>query len=293
MRAGLSGARSVVLGLLLAALAMAAGCGSSTTGVGPGASTASREVSLRVDGRDRTYLLQPALGGLRHGRAALVVVLHQEGGTLAGIAKETDLSALRAQGASLVYPLGVDHSWDAGACCGLPRRQGVDDVGFLDAVMKDVARRTPVDNRRRAIVGYSSGGMLAYRYVCHRPGVLAAAVMVSGSLESPCEDHLTVPDVLALHGQLDGTVGLTRPIFVSFLGLSPTPLSDTLDTVTRSAGCALKTTEHSATADELRWTGCRGGQVEALLLAHGKHGWGTLGATARTTDFLRGRLLGA
>ena len=44
----------------------------------------------------------------------------------------------------------------------------------------------PVDRARQALVGYSSGGMLTYRYVCARPGTLAAAVVVSGSLESPC-----------------------------------------------------------------------------------------------------------
>ena len=102
---------------------------------------------LRVDGRDRTYLLDPATGLAEGQKAAVVVVLHQEGGTPEGVAKETELASLKDQGATLVYPAGVDTSWDAGGCCGLPSRQGVDDVAFLDAVLVDVAKKTPVDTQ--------------------------------------------------------------------------------------------------------------------------------------------------
>ena len=81
----------------------------------------------------------------------------------------------------------------------------------------------PLDIVREALVGYSSGGMLTYRYVCARPGKLAVAVVVSGSLESTCDAGITVPDVLTLHGKRDGTIGLTRPIFITRLGLAPRP----------------------------------------------------------------------
>jgi polyhydroxybutyrate depolymerase len=248
-------------------------------------------LTLKVDGRDRSYLLEPALNLPRGKKAALVAVLHQEGGTPAGVAKETGLQELRRSGATLVYPAGFDHSWDAGKCCGVPSREGVDDVRFLDAVLADAAKKTPVDKHREALVGYSSGGMLTYHYVCARPGRLAVAVVVSGSLESPCGEKISVPDVLTLHGKADGTIGLDRPIFITALGLAPRPVASSLGIITTSAGCDKGVTTQAYGAEVHRWQGCRGGTVEALLIPDAGHGWSTLDASRRTLTFLHQRLL--
>ena len=278
-----------VLALSLLSL-LAAGCGVQTAQAAHDP-TASRTVKLRVDGRERSYLLEPALGLRKGKKAALVAVLHQEGGTPQGVAKETALQELRRSGATLVYPAGVDHSWDAGKCCGVPSRQGVDDVRFLDAVFADAAKQTPVDKHHEALVGYSSGGMLTYHYVCARPGRLAVAVVVSGSLESSCDEGISVPDVLTLHGKADGTIGLNRPIFISKLGLAPRPAASTLGILTTSAGCEKPKTTQVYGAEVRRWEGCRGGTVEALLIPDAGHGWGNLDASRRTLAFLRLRLL--
>lgn len=277
-------APALVAGLALLATA----CGSPSAAQSSRAySTEVRDVQLTMDGRQRSYLLQPAEQLAPGQSSALVVVLHQEGGTPAGVAAETDLLALRRQGATLVYPAGVDTSWDAGACCGKPQADGVDDVAFLDAVIEDVAEQAPVDPARTALVGYSSGGMLTYRYVCERPGKLAAAVVVSGSLESPCGEQITTPDVLALHGKSDGTIGFDQSKFIKALGLAPRPVVSTLGIYTRSAGCpTTPTTTLLPDAEIRRWVGCRGGEVEARLVSGVGHGWAKLDASRRTTDFL-------
>lgn len=287
--------RAPLVLLLLAVAAVLAGCTSSSAAT-PGPSSAQSsavagEHALRVDGRDRSYLLRPATGLAAGAKAALVMVLHQEGGTPEGIAAETALTGLSQQGATLVYPAGVDRSWDAGECCGLPSQQGVDDVTFLDAVRKDVAAHSPVDPEREALVGYSSGGMLTYRYVCARPGTLAAAVVVSGSLESPCGAGISVPDVLTLHGQKDGTIGLDSSTFVKALGVSPTPARSTLRELAASAGCDAPVSSEEPGAAVYRWNGCRGGVVEAKVIAGAGHGWAELGASERTEQFLRDQLL--
>ncbi len=282
--------RRTPLALLLLALLTAAGCASQPT---QSVQAVAGDHALRVDGRDRTYLLHPATNLAKGEKAAIVMVLHQEGGTPQGVAEETELASLEGQGATLVYPAGVDTSWDAGLCCGLPSRQGIDDVKFLEQVLKDVAKQTPVDPSRTALVGYSSGGMLTYNFVCEKPGALAAAVVVSGSLESPCKKDITVPDVLTLHGKKDGTIGLEKSIFVRALGLSPKPVSGTLREITASADCDVTPSLTNESDDEIyRWSGCNGGgQVEVRLIAGAGHGWGTLGASRRTADFLRAQLL--
>jgi polyhydroxybutyrate depolymerase len=235
----------------------------------------------------------PALGLPAGDQAALVVVLHQEGGTPAGVASETALQDLRRRGAALAYPAGVDRSWDAGACCGTSSEQGIDDVAFLDAVLEDVPSQAPVDADRAALVGYSSGGMLTYRYVCQRPGRLAAAVVVSGSLESDCDESISTPDVLALHGKLDGTIGLDQARFIAALGLAPRAAVSSLGILTRSAGCDdVPATTAQDDAEVREWSGCRGGgRVQAQLVPGAGHGWATLDASRRTLDFLGERLL--
>ena len=276
----------------LAALATACGSSSATEPPPRAYSPEVRDVALEVDGRQRSYLLQPAEGLSRGEKSALVVVLHQEGGTPAGVAAETALAGLRQQGATLAYPAGVDQSWDAGACCGMPKQAGVDDVAFLEAVFEDAAEQAPVDRERTALVGYSSGGMLTYRYVCERPGTLAAAVVVSGSLESPCGNDITAPDVLALHGKADGTIGFDRPKFIKALGLAPRPVVSTLGILTRSAGCTqTPTTEQVADAEVRRWEDCRGGDVQAHLVSGKGHGWAKLDASRRTSEFLLTHLI--
>ena len=277
---------------VLAVLALlATACATSSASESRVYSLEEREVSLTVAGQERSYLLQPAQGLAAGEQSALVVVLHQEGGTPEGVAAETDLAGLRQQGATLAYPAGIDRSWNTGACCGTPREQGVDDVAFVEAVLEDATAQAPVDPSRTALVGYSSGGMLTYRYVCSRPGRLAAAVVVSGSLESPCED-ITTPEVLALHGKSDGTIGFDRPKFISALGLAPRPVVSTLGVFTRSAGCReVPTTINLAGTELRRYDGCRGGQVQALLVPGAGHGWGKLDASRRTTEFLLTHLI--
>ncbi len=284
-----SAPRTVLLAAVVGLVALVlAGC--TAAGATDKSKTAGT-ITLKVDGRERSYLLEPATGAKTKKGSALVAVLHQEGGTPEGVAKETALQELRSAGATLVYPAGVEGSWDAGNCCGIPSRQNIDDVRFLDAVLDDASERVKVDTKREAIVGYSSGGMLTYRYVCARPGRLAVAVVVSGSLESKCDAGISLPDVLTVHGKRDGTIGLTRPIFITRLGLAPRPAASSLSMLTTSAGCRKGVTTQVDGADVRRWEGCRGGSVEALLIPEAGHGWGNLDASRRTLDFLRQRLL--
>ena len=277
----------------LAGLALLAGCGTAQAGDAVG-----QTVTLHVSGLDRSYLLSPAHGD--RPAAAVVVVLHQEGGTPRGVAAETALQELRSVGITLAYPAGNDTSWNAGACCGTPSRQRVDDPAFLDAVFADASQRGRTSGERRpklALVGYSSGGMLAYRYLCSRRGPghsrLAAAIIVSGTLESACAPGLQLPPILALQGNRDGTVGLSRSLFVRPLGLAPLPAERAWSILTKDAGCAGPEVTPVSGGAQRQWTGCAGGgSFTAHVVADAGHGWAGLDASRQSLDFLRRQLLG-
>ena len=60
---------------------------------------------------------------------------------------------------------------------------------------------------RITVVGFSNGGMMAYRLACERPDVVDTIGVMSGTLEIPhCDGHITA---LHLHGSEDTAVPFT------------------------------------------------------------------------------------
>ncbi len=288
-------ARSSPVDTTAVAVPAAAGVAPVTTPTvgGPGTPAGDgRVVPLRAGGLDRDYLLLPALGLPPGTPAPLLVVLHQDIGSPKAVAVNLGLDALRRDGVTLAYPAGIGGSWSAGACCGVAMERGVDDVAFVDAVLRDAGRQTPVDSTRAAVLGYSGGGMLLYKLLCRPHAPLIAAVEVNGSLESHCPDGTRLPDLLSLHGAKDGSVGMHKPIFVTHLGMAPRPVTSTLATVTGRAGCTRRTATSGPKVDLVRFTGCLGGSsVEAVIVKDAGHRWEDVGGASRTRQWLLDRLV--
>ncbi|HVE73517.1 MAG TPA: PHB depolymerase family esterase [Mycobacteriales bacterium] len=157
----------------------------------------------------RSYVLHtpPALRQqprLAEGRPALVV-LHALETDPADAADSTGFSRLSDRDGVLVaYPFGLRRSFNAGLCCGESVTQGVDDVSFLADVVADLRARGA---HRVSVVGFSNGGMMAYRLACERPGLIDTVGVMSGTLEIPrCAGPIRA---LHLHGDSDTAVPFT------------------------------------------------------------------------------------
>src|SRR5205085_12472741 len=78
----------------------------------------------------------------------------------------------------VVYPNGTGRGrflvWNAGTCCGRAPMQHIDDVGFIRAVIGDLANRTPIDRHRIYATGLSNGSMMTYRLAAEAPDLVAA-----------------------------------------------------------------------------------------------------------------------
>lgn len=137
-----------------------------------------------VGGRDRRYLvhLPPRAGAAR---PALVLALHGGGGRAEGVAAQTGFSSLaEREGFVVAYPDGVDKGWNDGRD-GVPStaaRENVDDVGFLAAVIDDVARRDAIDRSRVYVTGISNGAFMSSRFACERAELVAAIGLVAGTM---------------------------------------------------------------------------------------------------------------
>jgi poly(3-hydroxybutyrate) depolymerase len=112
-----------------------------------------------------------------------------------------------AQGFVVVYPAGLNASFNAGSCCGQSSSSGVDDVGFIRAVVADAETKICIDRKRVYQTGFSNGGMMAYELACHAADLFAAVAPTEGDNQTipPCNPARPVP-LAAFQYQADPVV---------------------------------------------------------------------------------------
>lgn len=147
-----------------------------------------RTLALRHGGHERLVEVHLPPGAAARPRA-LVLGLHGGGGSHASFRDKTGFVELAArEGFVVAFPEGTGRwarkllTWNAGHCCGLARRQGVDDVGYLVEAVAAVAAVTPVDLDRVFVTGHSNGAFMAHRAVAERPDVFAAGAGLAGGI---------------------------------------------------------------------------------------------------------------
>lgn len=194
--------RSAVL--LFAIVASAAAAPAQTS---PSARTA--EGSVRVDGRERTYLID--LPPQYDGRTPLplVVAFHGGGGNAASTRTQTHMTdAGSAHGFIVVYPNGSGRlknrllTWNTGTCCGYARSSNVNEVAFVRSMLDSIQRAYKIDAKRIYATGLSNGGMMSHLMGCALSDRFAAIAPVSGELSMPCAPATPV-SVLIIHGTAD------------------------------------------------------------------------------------------
>jgi poly(3-hydroxybutyrate) depolymerase len=176
----------VPIGLLVVASLLAAGSPPAMISDARAADSTVSDGRLRTGGRLRTYRL--VVPHDTRDRARPLVVLLHGGGTRENgrrMALDTGFDAVaRRSGAMAVYPDAVRGRFDAGRCCSATP---VDDVAFVDALVRRIRRRHRIDPRRISAVGFSNGGFLAYRLACERARTFSSvAVVATTDLHGGC-----------------------------------------------------------------------------------------------------------
>ncbi len=246
------------------------------------------------DGRARSYIVHipPASGA---GRApAVVLAFHGGGGNAEQFKSSAGFDAVAdREGFVAVYPDGTGlagmHTWNAGPrCCGSARDQEVDDVGFVRALMADLALRTPIDLARIFATGHSNGGGISFRLAHEAADLLAAAAPVGGAAMGPVPASSVPLPLLHIHSVDD-----PRALYFGGLG-PPFPLTnhrtdhravpDVLDERAAINGCGgpptvVETIPAPATgrdaghfAERLVWPNCDAA-LEHWRLDGPGHGW--------------------
>ncbi|TVP49105.1 MAG: hypothetical protein EA350_02415, partial [Gemmatimonadales bacterium] len=178
-----------ILGLLLlvGSLGACTGKGFAPPDRGPGLlSPGAHELVLLHDGMERRYLVDVPDAARSGFPPPVVLAFHGGGGNPWQFRRTNGLLELGAlEGFILVHPAGFSvagqGSWNAGFCCGRAAALGVDDVGFVEALLDDLSARIALDPDRVYATGHSNGGMITYRLAEEIPHRLAAVAPVGGA----------------------------------------------------------------------------------------------------------------
>jgi len=128
------------------------------------------------------------------------------------------------RGFLVVYPNGLGglaQSWNAGACCGTSAMNGVDDVGFVKALIEKLEADYCIDAKRVFATGMSNGGFLSNRLGCEMSDTIAAIAPVAGLIGIPlgeCAPARPVP-VMHFHGTADMLVPYDGGGFSGFISV--------------------------------------------------------------------------
>lgn len=226
------------------------------------------------DGIQRSYRLHVPSGYQLGTAVPLVLNFH---GYTSSADQQQYLSVMDdvadSEGFAVAYPQGSGGvpSWNAGACCGAAAQDGIDDVGFVSAVLDHVSTRLCIDPRRVYSTGLSNGGFLSHRLACELSDRIAAIAPVAGVIGiAECEPSRSVP-VLQIHG--------TDDTLVPYEGSEAYGFPSVADTVAGWAernGCTgdPQSTFAQGDASCQAWTDCGGGAtVELCTIDEGGHTW--------------------
>lgn len=116
----------------------------------------------------------------------------------------------QARGFLYCYPDGTidifgDRFWNAtDACCDY-YNSGVDDAGYLRALIQEIGTKFSVDRKRIYLIGHSNGGYMAYRMACQYSDLIAGIASLAGTTfldPSRCQPSQPV-NILQIHGTAD------------------------------------------------------------------------------------------
>ena len=179
-----------------------------------------------------------------------------------------------SQGASGLFP----SDWNAGACCGAAQREGIDDVAFLDSLIRFFRKTLPIDSLRIYVGGFSDGARMAYHAACQLSTRIAAVAVVSGSLLDPNCSPAKAVAVIAIHGTADDQVAYddsalsapTKPVPAAAAGLP----SSVRFWIAQDACTAHTSTKYSQDVTKTTFSTCTtAAQVILYTIAGGLHAW--------------------
>lgn len=238
--------------------------------------------SFTFDGQNRSYIVHLPTGYTGTQNLPLVLNLH---GYTSNAQQQQSYSKMNQTANNnnfiVVYPDGINNAWNAGApMIGQPYNGGgVNDVGFINALLDTLIANYAVDSTRMFSCGMSNGGYMSYRLACELSHRIAAVASVTGlmfdSTAYYCNPARKVP-VMQVHGTDDPIVDYNNP-------LASLSVEETVDFWVNRHNCPTPAdsndfpnvnTSDNSTARSYLYGPCNGNsEVYLIKITGGGHTW--------------------
>jgi polyhydroxybutyrate depolymerase len=237
-------------------------------------SPGARTISITSGGRKRTAHLVVPAGYDAKKRTPLLLLYHGYLEDAARIESSTGMTPIAGKhGMIVVYPQGVNNSFNAGPkCCGTASSTQIDDVQFTKDLLDELESQLCVDTKRVYAAGFSNGGMFSSRLGCELGSRIAAIAPVSGPIAvTSCKPSRPIP-VIEFHGTSDIVV----PYNGGGLG-GALSVPDAIKLWKTNNGCTdaqPKTVFQNGDTTCAAYQSCKAGaHVELCTISSGGHQW--------------------
>lgn len=172
----------------------------------------------------------------------------------------------------LLNPQGTTH-WNSGF------GTGVDDVGFISALIDHMHSTYNIDLSRVYSTGMSNGGYMSYTLACELSDRIAAIASITGAMVVTQEQNCSpsyVPPILQMHGTTDPTVAYDGNAYQK-------SIPDLIDYWREKHGCSDENEyiaypdidpDDNTTVESFSYTDCTsGGEVKFYKVEGGGHTW--------------------
>ncbi|PJZ85062.1 alpha/beta hydrolase family esterase [Leptospira harrisiae] len=139
--------------------------------------------SFEIQNKKRTYIVHYPKNW-NGSQIPLLVALHGRFGSGSSMIKQTKLDLLSdSKGFVVVFPDGYKRSWADGRGNTPADEDQINDIVFIESIVKRLVAEGSVDPKQVFLVGHSNGGFMAQRLAVEKPelwkGVVSVAAQIS------------------------------------------------------------------------------------------------------------------
>ena len=149
---------------------------------------------------------------------------------------------------------------------------GVDDFGFIAAIIESLDSNPNIDTSRIYVSGYSNGAAMAYQIACHLNNDIAGFVVMSGlfplEVEYPCDITHETPGII-----INGTSDYERPM-TGIEGYA-LPVREAASWWAIQNGSTQESTIQDRNIERTTYETPSGTQIQLFIVEGGGHDWCT------------------
>ena len=233
-------------------------------------------------GRNRFYKIHLPIGYSFQKSYPLVFVFHGGLGNPDIISKQTRFSEKAdKEGFIVVYPYGTGSfnkkllTWNTWDCCGYAKKNDINDVDFINAVLKRIKSEYLIDEKRIYAAGLSNGGMMCYLLACELSEYFAAIAPVAASMfDTVSCDPKSEVSIIAFNSINDENILYNGPSEADTSAEMKTlPVEKVINMWVNNFNCVHLRTSDSSSFQKISYINKNGTEIILYKMLSGGHSW--------------------